>query len=215
MNNIRLVTRLLLRLYGDTPADEFGPMQHKTLRAKLGTEGRRSRQYINKCMRYFLRMLKWCTGEGILAPSVLAVIREIDSLRIGDTEAHETEPVDEVSQTTVESTLPHLPPVVRDMVILQQLLGCRPGEICRFTPGMVDRSREVWEISLAKHKTAHHGHKRVIYVGPKAQAILRPYLDRATGAYCFSPAEAVEQRRAAAAAARATPASCGNARAHF
>jgi integrase len=212
-NNIRLVVRVVLRLYGDHLADDFGSAQFKTVRSTLLQEGNnRSRQYVNKCMRLLVRMLKWCTGEGLIDPKVLATVREIDCLKVGHTEAPESEPVHEVGQSIVEATIAHLPQVVIDMIRLQQLLGCRPGELCQLKPSLIDRSRQVWEVRLKRHKTAHRGKQRTIFVGPKAQAILKPYLSRDPDSYCFSPAEAVEQRRAAAAAARVTPASCGNAR---
>jgi len=75
---------------------------------------------------------------------------------------------------------------------------------------MVDRDSDVWEINVAKHKTAWRGKKRTIYVGPKAQDVLRPYLLRGADSYCFSPIEADKQRREAKHAARVTPLSCGN-----
>ena len=39
------------------------------------------------------------------------------------------------------------------------------------------------------HKTEHHGRERVIFIGPKAQDVLRPYLLRDKIGYCFVPAE--------------------------
>src|SRR5437762_8652985 len=51
-----------------------------------------------------------------------------------------------------------------------------------------------------KHKTAWRGHQRVIPIGPRGQAILRPYLKTDLSAYLFSPRESMaafraEQRR--------------------
>lgn len=212
-NNIRLVMKALLALYGDTKADEFGPVQFKTLREKILSEGNnRSRQYVNKCMRLVVRMFKWCTGEGLVDPKVLATIREIQCLKRGRTTAPESAPVREVPQHIVEATLPHMPQVVADMVRLQQLLGCRPGELCTIKPSMVDRSHQIWEIHLQEHKNAHRGHSRTIFVGPKAQSILKTYLQRPEDCFCFSPREAMEQRREARALARVTPANQGNRR---
>lgn len=58
----------------------------------------------------------------------------------------------------------------------------------------MDRSGEVWEYRPANHKTAYRGRERVIYIGPKAQAILLPYLLRDAQTNCFSPAESEEKR---------------------
>ena len=97
-------------------------------------------------------------------------------------------------KSLVEATLPHLPQVVADMVRFQRLTGCRPGEVCQLRPMDLDRSGEVWQYRPASHKTEHHGRERVIFVGPKAQAVIRPYLLREPSAYCFNPAESEEKR---------------------
>jgi len=110
----------------------------------------------------------------------------------------------------VKKTLPHMTPVISAMVQFQQLTGCRPGEVCKITPRMVDRSGDVWEVKLDDHKTAHHDRERTIFVGPKAQKILAPYLLREPDANCFSPRESELQRRAKQAEERTTPMSCGN-----
>ncbi len=54
-------------------------------------------------------------------------------------------------------------------------------------PGDVNRKAEYIPGS---HKTEHHDRPRVIFLGPKAQHILLPYLLRPADAYCFSPREA-------------------------
>ncbi len=44
-----------------------------------------------------------------------------------------------VDDSIIEATLPHLQPVVADMVRLQRLTGARPGEICSIRPADVNR----------------------------------------------------------------------------
>ena len=84
------------------------------------------------------------------------------------------------------ASAPHLPEVVADMVRFQRLTGCRPGELFILRPCDVDRSADVWRYVPESHKTEHHGRERVIFVGPQAQAILRPYLLRDAKAVCFT-----------------------------
>lgn len=122
----------------------------------------------------------------------------------------ESQPVKPVADTLVEKTLAHTTNVVGDMIRFQRLTGCRPGEVCKIVPGMIDRSKKVWMVDLDKHKTAWRGKKRTIFVGPKAQAILLPYLLRGTDEPCFSPIESERQRLEAKHAARVTPPLCGN-----
>ena len=106
----------------------------------------------------------------------------------------------------IDATLPHLPPVVADMVRFERLTGCRPGEVCMIRPCDVDRSGEVWQYRPESHKTEHHGRERIIYIGPQAQEVLRPYLLREAQAHCFQPAESERKRRAEMRARRLDPA---------
>lgn len=77
-------------------------------------------------------------------------------------------------------------------------------------PCDIDRTVNPWKYEPERHKTEHHGKERVIFIGPKAQEVLSPYLLRGSDAYCFSPAESEEKRLAAVHAKRKTPLSCGN-----
>ena len=40
----------------------------------------------------------------------------------------------------------------------------------------IDMSGKVWLYRPARHKTEHHGHGRIIALGPKAQEVIRPFL---------------------------------------
>ena len=43
-------------------------------------------------------------------------------------------------------------------------------------PCDIDRSGDIWRYVPESHKTEHHGRGRIIFIGPKAQEVLRPYL---------------------------------------
>ncbi len=90
-------------------------------------------------------------------------------LQRGRTEAAERPPVEPVDEATIEATLRHLPSVVADMVRLQRLTGCRPGEICGLRPCDIDQTGPIWVYRPAWHKTQHRGHSRQVFVGPKAR----------------------------------------------
>jgi hypothetical protein len=62
-----------------------------------------------------------------------------------------------------------------------------------------------WVYRPERHKTAHHGHERMVFIGPRAQEVLRPFLGTKLDAYCFCPAEAELRRNAARRAARRSP----------
>jgi integrase len=192
-DHIRLVLRKVRETYGLTPAFDFGPLKLKAIRQILIDAGH-SRVYINKLVPIITRMFKWAAASEIIPGGVYHALRTVEGLRRGRTAAPETKPILPVAVEVVEATLPHLPAVVADMVRLQRLTGCRPGEVCMMRPMDVDRSGEVWEYRPSSHKTKHHGKDRVIYIGPQAQDVLRPYLLRPADAFCFQPAESEDKR---------------------
>ena len=183
----------LVELYGTTPADQFGPKAFKAIRQKLIDAGH-SRKYINKLMPIVAKCFKWGSAEELVSPNVHAALRTVDGLRKGRTTARETPPVLPVDDVVVDATLPALPKVIADMVRFQRLTGCRPGEVCLLRPIDLARDGEVWSYRPASHKTEHQDKQRIIFIGPKAQAIIKPYLDREATAHCFSPAESEAQR---------------------
>lgn len=195
--------------YGKLPASELGPVEFKAIRQKLIDAGH-SRTYINSMMRRVLRAIKWAASEGKLPASIYETLRLIPGLKQGRCEARETEPVRPVDAATVEATLTHLPATVADMVRVQLLTGCRPGEVCALTPGAIDRKGDVWLAELTEHKTKHHGRQRVIAIGPKAQKILLPYMLRGADEPLFSPVDSERKRRAEISSRRETPANQGN-----
>lgn len=113
----------------------------------------------------------------------------------------------------VEATLPFLPLMVRAMVGFQRLTGCRPDEVCRVRPLDLDMGNSACWVyrpgsdqgQHGQHKTAHHGHERLVLIGPKAQEVLRPYLGTKLEAYCFSPAESGRRRSETRREARQRP----------
>ncbi|EGF26820.1 tyrosine-type recombinase/integrase [Rhodopirellula baltica] len=210
-HRIKAAISPLKDLYASFPATDFGPQQYKAVRQAM-IDHDLSRPGINHHMQRVVRMFKWAAAEGMIPASVFETLRLIPGLKSGRTEAPDTEPILPVDQAVVDATLPKLSPIVRDMVRVQLLIGCRPGEVCKLTPGCIDRSKDVWIATIAEHKTKWHGHSRVFAIGPEAQAILLPYMDRGEEEHLFRPVDAMELLREERAAKRTTPKSCGNRR---
>ncbi len=232
-HRIRYALRVVRRLYGDFSASEFSGLQYKACReifsnepiktktpkstpegkipSKISSKPRlRSRQYVNANMRRILRFFKWCASEGRFPTNNYEAMRLIPGLRAGKCSLPEAKKIMPVEEAVIEATLPHLPKMVADMVKLQRLLGCRPSELCGLKPVYINRSNTVWEVKLSLHKTAHKGRERVIYVGPKAQELLLPYLLRDSHSFCFSPSEGERNRRRFLHEKRVTPLNQGN-----
>lgn len=196
--------RPLKKLYGHTPAVEFGPLALKAVRQAI-VESDVSRRVVNGRVDRIRRAFKWAVAQELVPASVHQALTAVPGLRKGRTEAREPEPIGPVSNELVEATLPHLQPVVADMVRLQRLTGARPAEICIARPCDVDRNGEVWAYRPASHKTEHHGQDRVVFIGPKAQAILTPYMLRGGDAYCFCPKESEAKHNAQRREERKSP----------
>lgn len=69
----------------------------------------------------------------------------------------------------------------------------RTGELVIIRTRDIERGAAIWYYKPAKHKTEHHGHARLIPLGPQAQAILQPYLKPDSQAFLFSPAQAKQE----------------------
>lgn len=202
-------TKILRELYGREPANSFGPLKLKAVRERMIQAGW-SRGHINEQVSRIRRMFRWGVGDELVRAEVHQALEAVRDLAAGRCEARETSPVLPVADATVNLTLDCLPPLVADMVRLQRLTGCRPEEVCNLKPCQVDTTGEVWSYRPPEHKTKHQGRERVIFIGPKGQAILRPYLLREKGAYCFVPAESEKKRREAAHEECITPLKHGN-----
>jgi integrase len=210
--NIKLAIDPVWKMYGESAASGFGPVQFKACRQTMIDRGV-SRNYINSHMRRVVRAFKWASGEGLVSADIAATLRNVPGLKRGRTEARETEAIKPVELEHVEATLPYLPPFVADMVQFQLAAACRPGEACKIKPAMLDRSVGIgncWRIELVEHKTAYQGRPRTIWCGPKAQAVLAPYLLRDANEFCCKPRESDRKRREKAHQARVTPLTLGN-----
>jgi integrase len=209
MLRVKIALGLLSTRYGSEKAHNFGPLKLRAVMQSL-IEAEKSRKYINYIAEQIKRIFKWGVSMELIPPSVFQALAAVPGLRKGRSGAAEPPPVTPVPEDTVQTTLPHLPQVVSDMLKFQRLTGCRPGEVCIVRPQDVNCEGAVWLFTPHSHKTEHHGKRRVIPIGPKAQDILRPYLLRSADSYCFSPYERVSVQLETRHARRKTPLSYGN-----
>lgn len=201
--------RELKKAYSRLPVAEFSPLKLQIVRRAM-VDGKLSRKLINQRIRRIKAIFAWGVSQEIVPPAVTHGLQSVRGLSAGRSEARETEPVKPVPEAFVDAIRSHVSPQVWAMVELQRLTGMRPGEVCRMRTCDIDTSGNVWTYSLERHKTAHHGHARKVFLGPQAQAVLKPWLRLNLEEPLFQPREAVawmhEQRRLN----RKTPESCGN-----
>ena len=214
---IKIVLRIVRELYGSTAACEFSPKSLKAVReAMIVHEVTRNvkvvdtatgattlvckvvrtglgRKSINKFVGRVKRMFAWAVEEELVPVSVHAALLCVKGLKKGKSAARETERVRPVSDEHVRLVLGAVPPIVRGMIEIQRLTGCRPQEVVQMRRRDIETSDAVWEYRPPRFKTEHHNDggtpdlDRVVYLGPKARAVLMPFLPNDPDAYVFSP----------------------------
>jgi integrase len=81
------------------------------------------------------------------------------------------------------------------MIQLQRLTGMRSGEVVIMRACDIDITGEVWLYTPSDHKNKWRGQPKVIPLGPRAQALVKPFLKLDTEAFLFSPRDADEWHR--------------------
>ncbi len=209
IESLRYAMRPLADLYGNAEASEFGPRCLRTVQRKMVDLGW-CRNNVNRSLSRVKMLFKWAVSQELLPGSVYQALITVPGLRKGRSDARETEPKKPVPQEHIDAIRPYVNRQVWSIIQLQLLTGARPSEILKLRPCDIGTSEKIWMYALDEHKTAHHGHERKIYFGPKAQEVLKPFLLRKTKAYCFSPREAYAERLIRIHQNRKTPLSCGN-----
>jgi integrase len=206
-DNYREALRPLKALYGHTTAREFGPLALRAVRDAMVKSGL-SRGVVNARVNRVRRVFKWAASFELVPAAVHEALRTVAGLQRGRSETPEGEGVKPVPAEYVTATLPFLPAPVRAMTELQLLTGMRAGEAMLMRAIDLTMTGAVWTYRPASHKNRHRGLERVIFLGPQAQEIIKPFLTTDLEAYLFSPrayVEAMHARRAASRATKRTP----------
>ena len=224
---IKLALRFVRRLYGTHNACEFSPKCLKAVREAMITHeiirkvkvvdettqrvtwDRKvvrkgmARKSINKLIGRVRRMFCWAVEEELLPVEVHASLLRVKGLKRGKSMARETARVRPVSEEHIAAVLPLVPAMVRAMIEIQRLSGCRPQDVVQLRAVDIDTTNPVWEFRPKRFKTEHHNDAddadidRVVYLGPKSQESLRPWLLADPEAHVFAPRRSEALRNAA------------------
>lgn len=202
--NMKDAMKPVQALYDTLPVAQFGPLCLRAVRERMIEKGL-SRKVVNARINRVRRIFKWGVEHELVAPGVLQGLQSVAPLKRGRSEARETGRVVPVAQAHIDAVTARVTRPVKAMIQLQLVTGMRPGEVVLMRTSDIDMSGKVWEYRPASHKTEHHEIERVIFLGPQAQQIIRPFLQAHVHAYLFRPADALRDlhdRRAAAAHVR-------------
>ena len=207
--NYKAATGFLDRLYGTTDTAAFTPQALKAVREAM-VRADWSRKTVNQGVNLIRAVFRWAVSEGMVPVAVHTALTALTALRRGRCDAREGGTIRPVADAIVDATLPHLSPTVKAMVELQRLTGMRPGEVCIMRSCDVNTEGRIWEYRPSSHKTEHHEKERVVFIGPRAQTVLRPVLSLDLRAFIFSPERSVQEHLERRHEARETPAWQGN-----
>jgi len=194
LHNLKDALKPLAQLYGDSAVATFGPRALKAVRQAM-IDADLCRRSINSRVNRIRRMFRWGVENQMVLPLLLEGLRAVAPLRPGRTNARETKPVEPVPGHLVDGVLRVAPRQIAAMLQLQLLTGMRPGEVTIMRMADIDMNGRAWAYTPQSHKTEHHGRVRVIYLGPKAQQELQPFIKPNLTAYLFDPSEVVTEYR--------------------
>jgi integrase len=234
-DTIHQALRFVRRLYGSTAANDFSPKALKvvrqamidhpitrTVKVRNKATGQvqeltkvihlgLARKFINKQVARIRRMFAWAVEEELVPVTVHQALLRVTSLKRGKSNAREKPRILPVPDGHVEAVLTLVSPAVRTMIEVQLLCGGRPQDIVHMRAVDIDRSTSIWEYHPGRNKTEHRNDDdvpdkdRVVYLGPRAQELLTPYLNGDPQSYLFSPRRSEEQRSAERRRQRRTP----------
>lgn len=190
------------RLYREMPAEEFGPLALEACREVM-IDDNLSRKYVNKLVDCIRRTWKWASSKQLVSSQCFKWLMTVNHLKRGRTRAKEgrgTPPIvpwDDIQKTVVNTSR-----TIGAMILTQYYCCMRPEEVCIMRKRNIHLDVQVeglnqtmWGYYPDAYKGDHLDQtsiQEVIPIGPKAQAILQPFLNEAKDEndYLFSPANA-------------------------
>ncbi len=178
IDHYRRALQPLLELYARLPVAQFDSLcLLEVQRAYIGLGW--CRNHINRCVVRVRTVFRWLESRRLVPEGRWHALRTVACVRAQDPRVPHTRPVEPAAWDTVRAVLRHCRPVLRSMLLLQWWSGCRCGELVRLNRAELDCTADVWLYRPAQHKMSYRGQQRVIALGKKAQAALRPWLARA------------------------------------
>jgi integrase len=165
----------LLELYEQVAVTSFGPLSLGAVQKQMISLGW-CRRYINKSINRIRLMFRHAVSKELIGENVLIRLATLPPLQEGRTDAPDHPQRFAVSQAAIDAVREETNPRTRDLIDLALLTGARPGELVYLTGEMIDRTGPIWKVELHDHKMKHKNRRRFLAFGPKAQLILRRYL---------------------------------------
>jgi integrase len=158
---------------------EVGPLKLKLVREDMINLGW-TRYTINKAVSIIKRCFTWAASEEMIPAHVAVSLTTVKGLQKNRSAAREKAAIGPVDDSRVDAVIPRVSELVADVLRLMRHSGMRPGEVLTMKLAEIDRADpSCWVYKPSHHKTSHKDKERVIFLGPKAQAIILPRLSKA------------------------------------
>jgi integrase len=208
----RLSLRPLKRLFGHTPAKEFGPRKLKVVQQAMADgswmseeEKARSaekgyatgwcRNVVNRRITRIKTLFKWAESEEMIPGGNYQALRTVAGLPKNSRQVRHTEKKSPTERADLDKVLEQLrdrTPAVAAMLELQWWTGMRSCEVRIMRTCDVDQADPTcWLYRPAEHKNdwREAEQDRVVPLGPECRRILEPWLQPARPeTYLFRPA---------------------------
>lgn len=219
--NVRLAMRAIRNAWGERSASDIEAPDLAALRDKMvhrvtqkGQQVPRAIKTVNGRLTIIVQAFEHAREFGRVTKEVVADLRAVKRLRKGRTEAKPSKKIKSAPADAVKAVWDVLPTPARAIVDLLGITGMRPNEPCIMRGcdlvTSVESAPGLWEYRPNRHKLEHLGEseddgEKIVFLGKRAQDIIRPFLKPDTTAYLFSPAAAQAERLQAKRDARKTP----------
>jgi integrase len=204
LGSLRLALRPLKQLYGDTTAREFGPIALKAVRQSLVDSGL-CRRTVNQRLARLARVFRFGVENELVPAAVYHALKAVPGLRSGRSGAKEGRKVRPVPDGHVDAVRPYVSRQLWAVIELQQLTAMRSGEALAMRGCDLDTSGPVWVYTPGRHKGEVHGKQRQVFLGPKAQQVVRGWLRDDPTEHLFQTREAKAEHLAKRRRGRRTP----------
>jgi integrase len=164
-----------------------------------------SRTYINTLTQIIVRIFGWGVTKKLVPATTWFTLKAVTGIKKGkNPKLRECRRVLPVPNEHVEAVLAVVSPEIGAMIRLQALTAMRPDEVTVMRPCDIDTSGDIWIYTLGDrshggmgHKTDHldDGGDKFVDLGPRAQAVINPFLANCRPTeFLFSPKRAAERR---------------------
>lgn len=189
--------------FADHTVAHFTPPDLKRFQHWLAQhpKARWTRSTINEYVRTVIAMFRWAVGEGWVAETVHRALEAVGPLRKGRAipgapgplrDPRRVQPVDEAAYKAARK---RMRPMLAAMVEFHRATGMRPGALLamrgRDVKKTADASVRAYTVPPEAYKLDHLDEMdesdRVVYIGPRAWKIVRPWMPEDPDDYVWSP----------------------------